>query len=213
MPGKLEIIGLRFARAIVLSDAPPGRNGRRRVLCKCDCGNTFECEPRYLTNGASGSCGCRQRDRAADSARARATHRATGTPEYRSWVHIKMRCENPKNRKFPDYGGRGIKVCAEWREDFEAFFRDMGRKPSLEASVDRVNVNGDYEPANCRWASRLEQARNKRRHRMVAYGKALIPLSEACERAGVNYRSALYRLNQGKHWMPLPPPPSDAGDG
>jgi hypothetical protein len=75
------------------------------------------------------------------------------------------RCENPNVERYPYYGGRGIKVCDEWRNEFEAFLRDMGRKPSLEHSIDRIDVNGNYEPGNCRWATAEVQANNKRRSR------------------------------------------------
>ena len=114
---------------------------------------------------------------------------------------------NPLNAKFKDYGARGIKVCPEWVDDFARFLLDMGPKPSPSFSLDRIDVDGDYTPANCRWADSKIQARNKRKHRIVELNGIPMPLSEACEHTGINYRGALYRLNTGKHWMPLPPPP------
>ncbi|RAK68769.1 hypothetical protein DJ019_01800 [Phenylobacterium kunshanense] len=90
----------------------------------------------------------------------------------------------------------------------------MGTKPTPAATIDRIDVDGPYAPENCRWASPKEQARNKRNHRLVNHGGRSMPLSEACELAGVNYRSALYRLNRGKPWAALPAPPqADGGEG
>jgi hypothetical protein len=123
---------------------------------------------------------------------------------------MKSRCTNPRNKKFKDYGGRGIMVCDKWLNDFSQFIADMGNKPSPNSSIDRIDVNGNYEPSNCRWATSLVQARNKRSHRLVDFNGQKIPLSQACELTGINYRSALCRINAGKHWMPLPPAPETA---
>lgn len=83
------------------------------------------------------------------------------TPEYRAWSSMKNRCYNRKSRDFPYYGGRGISVCERWRDSVGAFIADMGRKPSQDHTLDRINVDGDYEPSNCRWATRETQARNR----------------------------------------------------
>lgn len=206
MPLRIDVIGQRFARVLVISNAPHVR-GRRRVNCLCDCGTQFVCDPRLLRMGKTKSCGCFHRDQVSKSCSRRFTHSMTGTPEYLAWIHMKGRCYNESNRKFKDYGGRGIRVCDRWRESFEAFYEDMGKKPFSSASLDRIDVNGDYSPANCRWTSAKVQARNKRHHRIVQLKGDRMPLSQACEIVGVNYRSALHRLNSGKHWMPLPEPP------
>jgi hypothetical protein len=88
------------------------------------------------------------------------------TPEYRAWLKMRERCLNPNTEMFPAYGGRGIKICERWKS-FENFYLDMGRKPSRNYSLDRVDVDGDYEPGNCRWATANDQARNKRNNTLT----------------------------------------------
>lgn len=213
MPSKIDRTGQRFGRLVVRGEASPASNGRRRVRCTCDCGAEVLIEPRALTSSKGGkSCGCLQKDVVRRIViETRTTHGGTGTAEYNIWRHMKGRCENKSNAKFASYGGRGIKVCERWQNDFEAFLSDMGPRPK-GCSIDRIDTNGDYEPGNCRWATNLVQSRNKRNHRLVEYAGKMMPLSEACECANVNYRSALYRLNKGMHWMPLPTPPAGGSD-
>lgn len=205
MPNKVDITGMTFGRLIVLGEAGH-KNGRRQVQCSCSCGSVIVCDPRSVKQGHTSSCGCLQRERVADAARQRTVHGDTRSKEYNTWIKIRDRCGNPNNKKYQDYGGRGISVCDRWDSSYEAFLADMGRSPSASHSIDRYPDNdGNYEPGNCRWATNLEQARNKRRHRFVSLNGGIVPLSEACEAAGVNYRSALYRLNSGKSWLPKPP--------
>jgi len=99
-----------------------------------------------------------------------------------------QRCEDPNHPAYANYGGRGIKVCSRWRSSFEAFLADMGHKPT-RASIDRIDVDGNYEAENCRWASPKEQARNRRTNRRVVLDGTTLALSEACERLGLNYRA------------------------
>lgn len=125
--------------------------------CKCDCGNELVANSYLIRAGIVVNCGCITQQ---------GTHKGTGTTEYKSWTHMRERCNNPRCHDYLDYGGRGISYSSEW-EDFERFINDIGLKPSTEHSLDRVDVNGNYSKENCRWASKEDQARNKRNSMMI----------------------------------------------
>lgn len=163
-----DMTGQKLGKLTVLERAPNNKLGDAMWLCACECGKTKVIKGVQLrkTNQPTRSCGCMQIENMVKaSIKAHTTHGHTvggTTPEYRAWCKMKERCCNTKNKDFPDYGGRGITVCARWLNSFENFFSDMGLKPSPDHSLDRVNVNGPYSPDNCRWATKLEQAQNKR---------------------------------------------------
>lgn len=218
MPAKIDVVGARFGRLVVVREGQKVPGIRRTVHCICDCGTEREVDPRMLRKGHTQSCGCFHRERvSATTPAAHTTHGRTRTPEYQTWVHMKMRCTNPADPKYPAYGGRGISVCAAWENDFSAFFADMGAKPTPFHTLDRIDVNGPYTKENCRWATPLEQARNKRSHRMVTHNGEAMPLSQACALSGANYRTELWRIQNGRPTSfdvvvssPLPPAPQDA---
>lgn len=156
-----ERFGLLVARA---RDA-----SRRGVhwICECDCGASIAVAGGNLRSGHTRSCGCLRSEVVSKWATARNTvhgHNCVGaqTPTHRSWESMLKRCRNPKNKNYPAYGGRGITVCERWLE-FAKFLEDMGERPS-GLTLDRIDVNGNYEKLNCRWATRSEQQKNKRCH-------------------------------------------------
>ncbi len=160
---RLSLEGQRFGRLVALVQAPstrtPGGTIMFRWSCQCDCGNTTTVSRSNLRSGQVVSCGCLKRDLQTTHGEAR---RRRQGPEYMSWLSAISRCENPKRRSWPLYGGRGIRMCDRWRQSFEAFLADMGRRPTHQHSLDRINNDGDYEPGNCRWATPKEQAQNRR---------------------------------------------------
>jgi hypothetical protein len=107
------------------------------------------------------------------------------------------RCENPNTPGWENYGGRGIAVCARWRNSFEAFFADVGVRPSVNHSLDRINVDGNYEPGNCRWATQSDQMRNTTVNRIVEVEGVEMTLQDAVERTSLKYNTVLYRLKRG----------------
>jgi hypothetical protein len=164
---KAEMIGKTFGRLTVEAELPPhvSKSGRRflRYLCSCSCGKRKEFFGEHLRSGATVSCGCFKIETTTNKF-TKHGHALEGQKslEYTARLAMIARCENPKNNSFLDYGGRGITVCQEWRKSFKAFLNDMGQKPSPDHSIDRIDVNGNYEPGNCRWATQSEQQLNKR---------------------------------------------------
>lgn len=158
--------GQRYGRLVAIKFTGRGNRGGALWLLKCDCGQEHETFANWVRTGKTKSCGCLRLENTKRMGASTATHGMTGTPTHVSWERMHSRCNNPNSDRYYDYGGRGIRVCDRWRK-FENFFSDMGERPSLDYSLDRINNAGNYEPSNCRWATAKEQALN-RRHRRVA---------------------------------------------
>lgn len=167
----------------------------KRWLCRCECGTVRRVVRFDLSSGRSKNCGCVRRVTAAKAAaEASKTHGMENSPEYRIWVDMRRRCYNPKRPDYRNYGARGITVCEEWREDFAAFYRDMGPRPDGK-TLDRLNNDGPYEKRNCVWATATSQARNRRTSRTVEINGERMTLVEAAEKFGIPYNSLRNRFH------------------
>lgn len=154
----IDLTGRRFGRLVVVRRSEGGATRHARWVCACDCGRETCSLGQSLRSGESLSCGCLRSE--LTTAR-QTTHGLRASREYRSWNNMIQRVTNPKNTNFHHYGGRGIVICAEWRE-FSRFYADMGACPPGH-TLERVDNNGSYVKANCVWAPRTTQARNTRR--------------------------------------------------
>ena len=164
-----ELVGQVFDRLTVIQRDYARRRWGRFWFCRCECGNLVHVSSKNLIKKHTGSCGCLHKELVGRRAREAAFHghckNGTSTTEYRIWTGMKDRCLNRNTPQWINYGGRGIKVCERWLK-FENFFEDMGKRPE-GLSLDRINVDGDYEPSNCRWATRSEQQQNKRNTKFI----------------------------------------------
>jgi hypothetical protein len=156
MPPIVNIKNVRFGRLTALR---PATWRHRRLLweCRCDCGKTLVVDGNNLRRGHTRSCGCFSRE---SLRRRMTTHGKRRTAEYSVWRDMWTRCTNPNGKFYQHYGGRGIRVCNRWKR-FENFLSDMGLRPD-GLTLERKNTNGNYTPSNCKWATRLEQNRNRR---------------------------------------------------
>ncbi len=192
--GRLTTIGPRF---MLGRPTDPTRHDAYQV-CQCDCGNTTVCQSRSLAAGDTRSCGCLQLE---GTTKRLTKHGDYNSPEYKSWRGAKNRYTNEKDRQYFRYGGRGIKMCDRWRDPVNGyvnFLGDMGRRPYPEYTLDRIDVNGNYCPENCRWATVTEQNRNMRTNVNITYKGKTQCISAWAEEYGLPYPVLLYRIK--KNW-------------
>ena len=187
----IDETGNHYGRLKVIKQAT-GKYRHARWVCLCDCGISTIVRGKLLRNGHTQSCGCLQRDRAAECA---TLHGDYGTPTHTTWRGMKDRCAN-LNRL--DYGGRGIGFCERW-VDFANFLEDMGPRPSLKHSLDRIDNNGNYTPENCRWATRKQQGRNARSNVLLTHDGKTQCLAAWCEEIGMK-RGTLYQRIFRLNW-------------
>lgn len=193
----------RFGRLIVVREAPM-RGQVRRALFRCDCGTEKVIRVASVRSGAVKSCGCLQRERGATlAARTCVKHGDTfqkrRAPEYGIHQTMINRCYNARVERYPLYGGRGIEVCERWRGDggYENFIADIGRRPSADHSLDRIDPDGNYAPGNVRWAPRSVQANNTRRNVWLTVHGVRMTVAQASARFGIRQSTLALRMKRG----------------
>lgn len=194
MPKLIDRTGARYGRLLVLEFA--GRNEKKHPIwrCQCDCGSVIILKSHALTEGTE-SCGCLHKEVVRDTFK---KHGASRSPEYVAWQAMKARCFNAKGNAYRHYGARGVTVCERWKNSFENFFDDMGPRPSAQHSLDRFpNNDGNYEPGNCRWATKKEQDFNKRSTVILDCGGVPMTTLEASARFGVPIKRINERRSEG----------------
>lgn len=192
---RLDLTGETFGRltAIKLSE---DRSKGTRWICECSCGKITTVATNCLRTKNTVSCGCYC---AEILSKRRKTHGHSGTKEYTAWRHILDRCLNEKSKKYKDYGGRGITICQEWLNNFESFLSHIGYAPTPKHTVDRIDVNGNYEPGNVRWATMKQQANNKTNNRIVDLNDGAGPMTfnQQAERLNIPRDRVKMRLLYG----------------
>jgi len=189
--------GQRFGRYQVI-ERVQNIDSRPHFKCKCDCGNEKIVSGKYLRQGSSKSCGCYGAEqRKLASTKHGHSPRAKKSKEYQAWCNMKLRCYDVKNKQYADYGGRSISVCDRWLNSFENFLSDMGLSNGL--TIDRIDVNGNYEASNCKWSTQTEQARNKRNNHIVFINNIPMTLVEASEKIGIKYDALRQRVKRSNN--------------
>lgn len=192
-----DITGQRFGRLTVLRVAEEKTGSLYRWWVQCDCGAPEKTVlGNHLRLGRIVSCGCHSRDRIRA---ALTTHGLSDRPEYHCWVGMCYRCTSPNDASWPYYGGRGIRVCERWLMDtgFANFLADVGPRPSLRHTIDRIDNDGHYEPGNVRWATKTEQNRNSRKNVRLTFRGETLTIAEWSERTGIPYRALQTRVVRG----------------
>ncbi len=193
-PAAYDLTGQRFGRLLVIERSGSTSNGGRKWRCVCECGAPRVIAGDSLIRGATASCGCAQRELL--GARS-LKHGSCRSPEYGAWKHIKERCFVETCASFKDYGARGITMCPAWRDNFEAFLADVGKRPTAQHSIDRIDNEGNYEPGNCRWALPVEQLNNQRRNVRVRLFGEMLSVSDACRRTNISRVAVYSRIHRG----------------
>jgi len=190
----LDLSGRVFGRLAVVFRTEERKCGSIVWECRCECGKVVHAKSTNLHLGLTRSCGCYQKDM---QRKAVTRHGRARTPEYRAWADLKVRCTCQTNSRWDGYGGRGISVCERWLESFEAFFEDMGERPSSKHSIDRIDNNGNYEPSNCRWATWEEQYKSRSCNVFIEYKGETDTISGWSRRLGIHRNTLDKRIKNG----------------
>jgi len=189
--------GDRYGRLTIIQEIEtrtyPSGTRKRWFSCKCDCGEMTASSISNLKNGHVSSCGCLQRESRCVATR---THGKRHTKEYKTWATMKQRCSNPRNHKYPIYGGRGITVCDRWKDSFENFIDDMGECPQ-GCSIDRIDNDSGYFKENCRWSDATEQQRNKSTNVVLTFQGKSMCIAAWAEEKGMKTSTLWARLQRG----------------
>lgn len=190
-----DITGLKFGRLTVLEKVgKQNKHHRSHWICKCDCGKIIEAREDSLRNGHTTSCGCYNRERVSQTA---STHRLTNSRLYSIWENIVDRIENPNCKGYKYYGGRGIAICKEWRNDFKTFYDwSMSNGYQDNLTIDRINVDGNYEPSNCRWVTWEIQNSNKRNNHYEYINGQKYTVTQISKMYNINLRTLCHRLEK-----------------
>lgn len=192
----IDMIGKLFGRLTVLRDVGCNSRRERMYLCRCECGGTRRVRGTRLRSGVVADCGCSYQVRRHDIARrANWKHGMSRGSTYSSWHAMMGRCTSRANRSWKNYGGRGITVCQRWHS-FLNFVGDLGERPE-GTELDRIDVNGNYEPGNCRWVTRSANFRNKRNNRTLTVEGKTLTIAEWAERTGIRHNTIAARLRRG----------------
>ena len=201
-----DLTGKRKGRltAIKEVDRPDGVKNRHYWLVRCDCGNECIMKSSDFNRKTTVSCGCYQRENASKRAyEQHLIHGKSGTRLYTLWAAMIRRCENDKCKEYPLYGGRGVSVCKEWRSNYPAFEKWMIENgydetaPRGKCTIDRIDVNGNYEPSNCRITTQKEQSANKRNNRLITYNGQTKTMSDWATEYGLRVGTLYDRLSYG----------------
>ena len=187
MPAHKDLTGHAFNGIQLLRVDHINSRHDYHYACRCHCGRLFVGNGHRLKIGRLRSCGCIQQKR---------KHGSVETNEYGIWNAMKQRCLNHNNHAYRDYGGRGIKVCKHWL-DFRNFLADMGRRPTKSHTLDRKDNDGNYEPSNCRWATKTEQALNRRNNVKLTHNGTTLTRSQWATRLGIKDSTLAVRLKKG----------------
>lgn len=195
MSKAIDLIGQRFGKLTVIERSENSCGGKTRWVCRCDCGKEKVILGDSLRKGRTSSCGCKY----LESNKGRnTTHGQTSTRIYRIWLSVKQRCCYKNSSTYKIYGDRGITVCEEWKNDFQTFHEwAMSHGYTDELTIDRIDVNGNYEPSNCRWATAKEQMNNTRRNTVVEHDGKQMSLAQWADYLGMNYSSFMSRWSRG----------------